>query len=197
MDLQVHVLQRDKARGVGLAQAADIDDGWHGAIVGRGQNRRVKALSCGILVLNVHSELLLCHATGTFIWDIPKGRGDAGETTQQTAIRETAEETGLLFKPADLLDLGHFSYRPAKDLHLYAALTERFDASACRCSSHFTDLWGRRRLEMDGFEWTAFERVPRRCARRMGTLLTQTLSLPKLQAQLQQRGRMSAARLPR
>ncbi len=75
----------------------------------------------------------------------------SGETPQRTAIRETAEETGLLFAPADLLDLGHFSYRPVKDLHLYAALTERFDAAACHCSSHFTDLWGRQRLEMDGF----------------------------------------------
>lgn len=154
----------------------------------------MKALSCGILVINAHSELLLCHATGTFIWDIPKGGGDPGETPMHTAIREAAEETGLVFKAADLLDLGHFAYRPAKDLHLYAALSERFDAGDCRCASHFTDLWGRRRLEMDGFEWTAFERVHRRCARRMGTLLTQTLSLPKLLQLLQQRDIVAAAR---
>jgi 8-oxo-dGTP pyrophosphatase MutT (NUDIX family) len=162
-----------------------------------GENRCVKALSCGILVINRHSELLLCHATGTFVWDIPKGGGDAGETPLQTAIRETAEETGLVFEAADLLDLGHLAYRPAKDLHLFAALSGRFEASACRCSSHFTDLWGRRRLEMDGFEWTAFERVPRRCARRMGGLLSETLSLPKVLALLQQRGRVSALAPPR
>jgi hypothetical protein len=40
---------------------------------------------------------------------------------------------------------------------------------------------------MDGFEWTAFERVPRRCARRMAQLLTQRLSLPRVLQQLQQR----------
>ncbi len=153
---------------------------------GAGDNRRVKALSCGILVLNPHSELLLCHATGTYVWDIPKGGGDAGEAPMDTAIRETAEETGLVFAPAELLDLGHFAYRPAKDLHLFAALRTRFDAAECRCSSHFTDWRGRRRLEMDGFEWTAFERVRRRCARRMGTLLTQTLSLPQVLQLLQQ-----------
>jgi putative (di)nucleoside polyphosphate hydrolase len=138
----------------------------------------VKAISCGILVLNAESELLLCHATGTFVWDIPKGGGDAGETTLQTAIRETAEETGLVFEAGELLELGHFSYRPGKDLHLYAALRERFDASNCRCSSKFTDLWGRHRPEMDAYEWTPFERVHRRCTRRMAALLTQTLSLP-------------------
>jgi 8-oxo-dGTP pyrophosphatase MutT (NUDIX family) len=140
----------------------------------------VKTLSCGILVLNPKSELLLCHATGTFVWDIPKGRCDTGETPLQTAIRETAEECGLRFEPAELLELGRFSYRPAKDLHLYAALVDGIDARDCHCSSHFTDLWGRDRPEMDAFEWTAFERVHRRCARRMGTLLTQTLSLPRV-----------------
>jgi 8-oxo-dGTP pyrophosphatase MutT (NUDIX family) len=146
----------------------------------------VKSLSAGILVINPRGELLLCHATGTVVWDIPKGGGDAGETTLATAIRETAEETGLRFTPEELLDLGHFSYRPTKDLHLYAALRERFDPRQCHCNSHFTDLWGRRRPEMDAYEWIAFDRVHRRCARRMGEVLTQRLSLPSVLQQLQQ-----------
>ena len=49
-----------------------------------GQNRRVKALSCGILVLDPTGRLLLCRATGSFRWDIPKGGGEAGETPLQT-----------------------------------------------------------------------------------------------------------------
>ena len=147
----------------------------------------MKALSCGILVLNPRSQLLLCRATGTFRWDIPKGGSDAGETPLQTAMRETAEECGLHFTPPQLLELGRFAYRPAKDLHLYAALVDGVDAADCRCSSHFTDVWGRQRPEMDAFEWTAFERVPRRCARRMAELLTRTLSLPPLLQRLQQR----------
>jgi putative (di)nucleoside polyphosphate hydrolase len=154
---------------------------------GRGQNQRVKSLSCGILVLNSKGQLLLCHATGTFVWDIPKGGGEAGETPLQTALRETAEECGLRFEPAELLELGRFAYRPAKDLHLFAALVDGVEARDCHCSSHFSDHWGRRRPEMDGFEWTAFERVHRRCARRMGELLTQRLSLPRVLQQLQQR----------
>ena len=155
----------------------------------------MKSVSCGILVLNPHSELLLCHATGTFVWDIPKGGGSGGESTLQTAIRETAEETGLCFEPGELLELGHFGYRPAKDLHLYAVLRERFDASACHCSSQFTDLWGRKRPEMDAYEWTAFERVHRRCARRMAALLTQGVSLPNvLQRLLQREAPAGAAR---
>lgn len=147
----------------------------------------MKALSSGILVLNPRSELLLCRATGTYAWDIPKGGGQPGEAPMDTALRETAEECGLRFAPQQLLELGRYAYRPTKDLHLYAVLVDGVDAADCRCSSHFTDLWGRRRPEMDAFEWTAFERVPRRCARRMAALLTQTLSLPQLMQRLQLR----------
>ena len=154
----------------------------------------MKSLSSGILVLNPHGELLLCHATGTLVWDIPKGGADAGESTLATALRETAEETGLRFAPEELLDLGHFSYRPSKDLHLYAALRERIDPRQCHCSSHFTDLWGRRRPEMDAYEWITFERVHRRCARRMAEVLTQRLSLPRVLQQLQQRATATASR---
>ena len=145
----------------------------------------MKALSCGILVLNPRSELLLCRATGTFRWDIPKGGGHPGETALQTALRETAEECGLQFAPADLLELGRCAYRPEKDLHLFATLVDGVDAAECHCRSQFTDAWGRRRPEMDAFEWTTFARVPRRCSRRMAALLTQTLSLPALLTQLQ------------
>ena len=147
----------------------------------------MKALSCGILVLNPRSELLLCRATGTYVWDIPKGGGQPGESPLQTAIRETAEECGLRFEAPQLLELGRLAYRPSKDLHLYATLVDGVDAGDCHCSSHFTDIWGRRRPEMDAFEWTAFERVPRRCARRMAALLTQTLSLPQLLQQVSRR----------
>jgi 8-oxo-dGTP pyrophosphatase MutT (NUDIX family) len=147
----------------------------------------VKALSCGILVLNARAELLLCHATGTLVWDIPKGGAEPGESPLAAALRETAEETGLRFAADDLHELGRFDYRPAKDLHLYATLAERIDPRMLNCESRFRDIWGRLRPEMDAYAWTAFDRVHRRCARRMRELLTERLSLSDLLAQLQQR----------
>lgn len=49
----------------------------------------------GILILTESSPrqfLLLQHQDR---WDLPKGHRDPGETSQQTALRETEEETGL------------------------------------------------------------------------------------------------------
>ncbi|MBL8352923.1 MAG: NUDIX hydrolase [Burkholderiaceae bacterium] len=145
----------------------------------------MKTLSCGILVLNPHGELLLCHVTGAWHWDIPKGTAEPGEPPLDAALRETREECGQDFSGRALLDLGRRPYRPRKDLHLFAVLVDRFDAARCRCESHYTDAWGRERPEMDGFEWTPFGRVHRRCARHMTEVLTQSLSLPALLRQLQ------------
>jgi putative (di)nucleoside polyphosphate hydrolase len=144
----------------------------------------MKTLSCGILVLNAQAELLLCHVTGAWHWDIPKGSAEPGESPLQAALRETREECGHDFTGRDLLDLGRRSYRPRKDLHLFALLSERFDPASCHCDSHYADPWGRNRPEMDGFEWTPFQRVHRRCARHMAEVLTQSLSLPALLARL-------------
>ena len=151
----------------------------------------MKTTSCGILVCNPREELLLCHATGTARWDIPKGHGEAGESTQETALRETAEETGLVFQPDELLELGRSTYRPSKDLWLYAALTERFDTARCHCRTQFQDRFGRMRPEMDGYAWTPFAGVAARCAPNMARLLTQRLSLPDVLARLQQWGRLA------
>ena len=145
----------------------------------------MKTLSCGILVINPESELLLCHVTGAWHWDIPKGGAEPGESPRQTALRETREECGLDFGQARLLDLGRWAYRKRKDLHLFATLVDRFDASGCHCGGQYLDPWGRLRPEMDDFEWTRFDRVSRRCARHMGQLLGQMLSLGALLRQLQ------------
>jgi len=144
----------------------------------------MRTLSCGILLLNPRHELLLCHVTGAWHWDIPKGGAEPGETPLAAALRETREECGLDFSQQTLRDLGRHSYRPAKDLHLFALLTEPFDISRCHCDSHYTDHLGRRRPEMDGFEWTPFDRVKRRCARQLGELLTRGVPLPPLLAEL-------------
>jgi 8-oxo-dGTP pyrophosphatase MutT (NUDIX family) len=45
------------------------------------------------LVRNEKGEILFIFRRGK--WDLPKGKLDAGETLEQCAVREVAEETGL------------------------------------------------------------------------------------------------------
>lgn len=143
-----------------------------------------KRLSCGVVVLTGRSELLLCHVTGRGHWDLPKGGADTGESPIDAALRETREETGLLFDPADLLDIGRHAFSERKQLHLYAVRTERFDITQLSCESQFSQAWSGKRLpEMDGFGWFDFERAPGLCTPKMGRLLA-TLDLAALSAGL-------------
>jgi putative (di)nucleoside polyphosphate hydrolase len=140
--------------------------------------------SCGVLIVCGEAELLLCHATGTPRWDIPKGLPEPGESPAATAARECREECGLAVEPAALAPLGRFAYRPGKDLLLHALLVERFDSARCRCDSLFTDRRGVQRPEMDGFRWTPFTQVPRHCGKSMAALLSGPVSLPQVLLQL-------------
>ena len=140
-------------------------------------------LSCAVLLLNERAQLLLCHVTGRRWWDVPKGLQEPGETPRQTALRELAEETGLVLTAHELLDLGRIAYRPDKDLQLFAACraSDALDLSRCRCSSHFEDpRTGRPFPEVDAFAWVPFADIPARCAKTMGRVLTETVDLAQV-----------------
>jgi 8-oxo-dGTP pyrophosphatase MutT (NUDIX family) len=147
---------------------------------------RGRRLSCGIVVLAPTRELLLCHVTGQRHWDLPKGGIHDGETPAEAAVRETMEETGLVFAPDALVDLGRFAYTGKKDLHLFAAPSERVDPLALCCESTFVERGSSRRLpEMDGFGWFAIDRLPELCTARMAAVLTQALDLGRVVESLQ------------
>jgi len=145
----------------------------------------VRSTSHGVLVFSPEAELLLCHATGTRHWDIPKGMANEGEESSDAARREAREECGLELDAVSLLPLGRFAYRPQKDLALHAALVERIDPSRCMCSTVFSDRWGRVRPEMDAFRWARLDEVPALCAKSMVEVLTRKVALAEVFAQLQ------------
>jgi 8-oxo-dGTP pyrophosphatase MutT (NUDIX family) len=144
----------------------------------------MKKTSCGILALNTAGEVLLCHATGSRYWDIPKGERAGDDSGPETAAREAFEECRSHLNPGDLHELGHFAYRPVKSLLLYAVKLERVDTGLFSGSSQYRDRWGRIRPEMDAFRWTPFSEIPTRCAKSLCTVLTQSVSLTILLAQL-------------
>lgn len=62
------------------------------------------------------------HAAGGWIWELPAGRLDPGETSQTTARRELAEEAGLV--AGDWIDLGTMHSSPGvcrEIIHLWLA----------------------------------------------------------------------------
>ncbi|MFF6833293.1 NUDIX domain-containing protein [Streptomyces sp. NPDC012438] len=62
------------------------------------------ALGVGIIVHGPDGVLLGRHRRGT--WEVPGGSLEPGETFVEAVIRELAEETGLIAKPADVQLLG-------------------------------------------------------------------------------------------
>ena len=67
--------------------------------------------------------VLLVHPSGNYNrrapWSIPKGEPAAGETLEQAARRETAEETGVC--AGELVELGHADYkRSRKRIYCFA-----------------------------------------------------------------------------
>jgi predicted NUDIX family NTP pyrophosphohydrolase len=61
-------------------------------------------------------EVLLVHPSGAYNrrapWSIPKGEPGEERDLEETARRETEEETGV--KAGDLLSLGHIDYRKSR-----------------------------------------------------------------------------------
>ena len=60
--------------------------------------RNARATSAGGVVhrtIDGHVELALVHRRRPPLWALPKGTPNAGETMEETALRETREETGL------------------------------------------------------------------------------------------------------
>ena len=60
--------------------------------------RNARATSAGGVVhrsIDGRAEVVLVHRRHPRLWALPKGTPDAGETLEETALRETREETGL------------------------------------------------------------------------------------------------------
>jgi len=143
-----------------------------------------RLLSCGVLLLDPMDRLLLCHATGTPRWDIPKGIAEPGETPLAAALRETAEEAGIVLEPAGVVDLGRHAYLRAKDLHLHAARVEGLDAKRCRCRTFLRDARGSSRPEVDAYAWVPYGEAGARVAKALAALLAGALSLAQVRARL-------------
>lgn len=146
-------------------------------------------LSCGVVLLNDEAQVLLCHATQTHHWDIPKGMPEPGETTCHAALRELREETGLVLEPEHLLDLGLFEYRRDKTLHLFAARLKASMANLeqCTCVSLFPSRYNGAMIpEMDAYQWVAEVDIARFASASLARLFERALPLTALDQRLRE-----------
>ncbi|SAK81478.1 NUDIX hydrolase [Caballeronia fortuita] len=142
-----------------------------------------RTVSCGVVILNGQGDVLLCHATETTHWDVPKGAADPGESPREAALRELVEETGIVLPAERLKDLGRFVYRRDKDLHLFAVRVSEAEVQLenCVCESYFPRYSdGTMIPEMDAYRWVSPADVDQFASRSLARLFQTTLSLAEL-----------------
>lgn len=83
--------------------------------------RTARATSAGGVVhRNVDglTQILLVHRRAPVLWALPKGTPDSGETVEETALRETREETGIQAEiEASLGSIRYFFVRSTTRFH--------------------------------------------------------------------------------
>ena len=134
-----------------------------------------KTVSAGILLFDENDNILVCQATGSHGYDIPKGRVDEGETFIQAAVRECAEETGIqIVNPSQLIELGMHKYLAKKDLYLFAARIDQVPVKDLKCRSYFfSERHNATVPEIIGFKWISYKEIEKYCFRTLGVILTQ------------------------
>jgi 8-oxo-dGTP pyrophosphatase MutT (NUDIX family) len=87
-------------------------------------------------------------------WDLPTGKRDPGEPITTTAVRELAEETGLVVDPADLTVVhvvhGAWGVESPDGYLTVVFATERFTGRAANREPH----------KHSRVEWTAIDALP-------------------------------------
>jgi putative (di)nucleoside polyphosphate hydrolase len=133
--------------------------------------------SCGVIVTD-GERVLLGHATRSPRWDIPKGVAEAGESLAATAIRELAEETGLVAGEADLRSLGTHAYLRGKRLALFAWTPMPLPSpDSLICRSTFALPSGALVPEFDRFGLFTWDEVLGKVGKNMARVLTALMPL--------------------
>ncbi|MEU5217209.1 NUDIX domain-containing protein [Streptomyces sp. NPDC020807] len=110
------------------------------------------SLGAGVVVVDARGRVLL-GLDPSGVWELPGGKVDPGESVEEAAVRELAEETTLVADAADVEVLGLVldSVTSAELTRMTAATTVRvFSGTPAVAEPHKIERW----------EWTDPERLP-------------------------------------
>ncbi|HEY2619104.1 MAG TPA: NUDIX hydrolase [Acetobacteraceae bacterium] len=134
-----------------------------------------KRLSCGVIVTD-GKRVLLGHATRSPRWDIPKGLAEPDESHAAAAVRELAEETGLVVAEDELRTLGVHAYLRDKDLALFVWMPAMMPApDTLMCRSAFVLPDGSVVPEFDRFGLFDWDEALGKVGKNLARVLTQTV----------------------
>lgn len=118
------------------------------------------AHSAGILLHRMSAsglEVFLGHMGGPFwarkqehAWSIPKGEADEGESDLDVALREFAEELGVVAPELPYVELGTFRYSSGKTVTVFTAEAPDFEVTELH-SNEFELEWPPRSGRMQRF----------------------------------------------
>lgn len=106
--------------------------------------KRISKLDADALTQNVENYWLIIRPSGTKRWQLPKGNIEEGESAQETAVREVAEETGVQARVIEKIDTVRYFYvregtRIAKSVTFFLMEYEDGSASVSKAAEHEID----------------------------------------------------------
>lgn len=130
----------------------------------------MKSISCGIIITDGKKILL---GKGKNNWSVPKGKMKEGETTLETALRETFEETGINLysnlQNISIVDI--FDYKPSKDIVFFIYLTNNLpDIKDMYCSTFYND-----RPEMSEYKYIKVNKIDLYCNKKISKIIKQII----------------------
>ena len=115
------------------------------------KSERARQFSSIVIYFDNGKVLLLKRKDGVpygGLWGFPGGGAEKGETPEEAAIRETAEETGIKVLPEDLVFLDKVTSPDKRDVHVFAC--NKFEGNVDAQKVY---------KEHNGYEWVAIDEL--------------------------------------